>query len=205
MAAATPDPHHGTRGPLAAGAPIPAAHRRSAGKVGPDRGYDHRRVGAGGQRRRVRAGAWHFLGPYLATGRLVRVLEADFEDGSAYFVVTPERPQRLRREVAQFNDWLLAAGRADGHPRSHGRRVRISIRELEPRSVRLFACITPSPSLISPIGHGHRDRATLTCVIPVRLSKRFHGGGRGEVDDSTGHVRTPVANRHTAVFPVSRL
>lgn len=57
-----------------------------------------------------------FLGSYLATGRLVRVLEADFEDGSAYFVVTPERPQRLRREVAQFHDWLLAAGRADGQP-----------------------------------------------------------------------------------------
>ena len=52
-----------------------------------------------------------FLDAYFATGRLQRVLAADFEDESAYFVVTPERPQRLRREVAEFRDWLLAAAR----------------------------------------------------------------------------------------------
>ncbi|HEX4153827.1 MAG TPA: LysR substrate-binding domain-containing protein [Steroidobacteraceae bacterium] len=54
-----------------------------------------------------------FLGAYLATGRLVRALEHDFNDDSGYFVVTPERPQRLRREVAQFHEWLLGQARAD--------------------------------------------------------------------------------------------
>ncbi len=54
-----------------------------------------------------------FLDAYFDTGRLVRAVEADFEDESAYFVVTPERSQRLRREVAQFHEWLLATGRLD--------------------------------------------------------------------------------------------
>lgn len=54
-----------------------------------------------------------FLTPYLATARLMRALEHDFQDASSYFVVTPERPQRLRREVAQFQDWLLAQAKAD--------------------------------------------------------------------------------------------
>jgi LysR family transcriptional regulator, glycine cleavage system transcriptional activator len=48
-----------------------------------------------------------FLAAYLATGRLVVALEHDFADESSYFVVTPERPQRPRREVQQFRDWLL--------------------------------------------------------------------------------------------------
>ncbi len=55
-----------------------------------------------------------FLSAYLATGRLVRALEDDFHDDSAYFVVTPERPQRLRREVAQFREWLIGMARAAG-------------------------------------------------------------------------------------------
>lgn len=54
-----------------------------------------------------------FLGAYLATGRLVRALEHDFDDESSYYVVTPERPQRLRREVAQFLEWLITAARVD--------------------------------------------------------------------------------------------
>jgi len=56
-----------------------------------------------------------FLGSYLRTGRLVPALEHDFPDESSYFVVTPERPQRARREVEQFQKWLLsaAAGAAD--------------------------------------------------------------------------------------------
>lgn len=49
-----------------------------------------------------------FLGGYLATGRLVPALEQRFADENSYFVVTPERPQRVRREVQQFRDWLLA-------------------------------------------------------------------------------------------------
>ena len=49
-----------------------------------------------------------FLNAYLSTGRLVVALEHDFADDSSYFVVAPERPQRARREVQQFRDWLLA-------------------------------------------------------------------------------------------------
>jgi LysR family glycine cleavage system transcriptional activator len=55
-----------------------------------------------------------FLTPYLATGRLVVALEHDFADDSAYFVVAPERPQRVRREVQQFRDWLLAEAAPSG-------------------------------------------------------------------------------------------
>jgi LysR family glycine cleavage system transcriptional activator len=49
-----------------------------------------------------------FLQGYLSSGRLVVALENDFADESSYFVVTPERPRRARREVQQFRDWLLA-------------------------------------------------------------------------------------------------
>jgi LysR family glycine cleavage system transcriptional activator len=49
-----------------------------------------------------------FLKAYLATGRLVVGLDHDFADDSSYFVVAPERPQRARREVQQFREWLLA-------------------------------------------------------------------------------------------------
>ncbi len=49
-----------------------------------------------------------FLDAYFATGRLVRALAQDFADDSSYFVITPERPQRIRREVQLFRDWLLA-------------------------------------------------------------------------------------------------
>jgi LysR family transcriptional regulator, glycine cleavage system transcriptional activator len=54
-----------------------------------------------------------FLTAYLATGRLVVALEHDFPDDNSYFVVTPERPQRPRREVQLFHDWLLAAAAID--------------------------------------------------------------------------------------------
>jgi len=49
-----------------------------------------------------------FLTPYLATGRLVVALDRDFADENSYFVVTPERLQRTRREVQLFRDWLTA-------------------------------------------------------------------------------------------------
>jgi LysR family glycine cleavage system transcriptional activator len=49
-----------------------------------------------------------FLGAYFATGRLVKVLERKFDDDNSYYVITPERPQRIRREVQLFRDWLLA-------------------------------------------------------------------------------------------------
>ncbi len=50
-----------------------------------------------------------FLGAYFATGRLVQALSREFADDNSYFVVTPERPQRIRREVQLFKDWLIAA------------------------------------------------------------------------------------------------
>jgi LysR family glycine cleavage system transcriptional activator len=49
-----------------------------------------------------------FLEAYFSTGRLVRALPQDFADDNSYFVITPERPQRIRREVQLFRDWLLA-------------------------------------------------------------------------------------------------
>ena len=49
-----------------------------------------------------------FLGAYFATGRLVRALSAEFADDNSYFVVTPEPPQRIRREVQLFKNWLMA-------------------------------------------------------------------------------------------------
>jgi LysR family transcriptional regulator, glycine cleavage system transcriptional activator len=48
------------------------------------------------------------LAPYLTNGRLVVALDRDFADENSYFVVTPERPQRTRREVQLFRDWLTA-------------------------------------------------------------------------------------------------
>jgi LysR family glycine cleavage system transcriptional activator len=49
-----------------------------------------------------------FLSAYFATGRLVRALPQEFADDNSYFVITPERPQRIRREVQLFRDWLVA-------------------------------------------------------------------------------------------------
>jgi LysR family glycine cleavage system transcriptional activator len=48
-----------------------------------------------------------FLAGYLATGRLVKAMAREFEDESAYFVLVPERPQRMRREVERFHEWLI--------------------------------------------------------------------------------------------------
>jgi len=50
-----------------------------------------------------------FLDAYLATGRLVKALPQEFADENSYFVITPERPQRIRREVQLFRDWLVAS------------------------------------------------------------------------------------------------
>jgi len=50
-----------------------------------------------------------FLAAYFATGRLMPALPLEFPDDFSYFVVTPERPQRIRREVQLFRHWLVAA------------------------------------------------------------------------------------------------
>ena len=50
-----------------------------------------------------------FLSAYFATGRLVNALPQQFPDDFSYFVITPERPQRMRREAQRFRDWLVAA------------------------------------------------------------------------------------------------
>ncbi len=49
-----------------------------------------------------------FLAAYLSTGRLVPAIDGEFADDNSYFVVTPERPQRPRREVQIFRDWLIS-------------------------------------------------------------------------------------------------
>ncbi|MGO8856484.1 MAG: LysR substrate-binding domain-containing protein [Steroidobacteraceae bacterium] len=62
-----------------------------------------------------------FLAPYLSTGRLVPAIDREFADDNSYFVVTPERPQRPRREVQVCRDWLISAAASDcaaAHPRS---------------------------------------------------------------------------------------
>jgi len=53
-----------------------------------------------------------FLGAYFATGRLVSALPQEFADDHSYFVITPERPQRIRREVQLFRDWLIGVAAA---------------------------------------------------------------------------------------------
>jgi len=50
-----------------------------------------------------------FLGAYFSTGRLVTAIDREFADDNSYFVVTPERPQRPRREVQVCRDWLIAS------------------------------------------------------------------------------------------------
>ena len=49
-----------------------------------------------------------FLDAYVSTGRLVIAVPQEFTDDNSYFVVTPERPQRIRREVRLFKEWLIA-------------------------------------------------------------------------------------------------
>jgi LysR family glycine cleavage system transcriptional activator len=49
-----------------------------------------------------------FLDAYFATGRLVGAFPKEFPDDNSYYVITPERPQRIRREVQLFRDWLVA-------------------------------------------------------------------------------------------------
>jgi LysR family transcriptional regulator, glycine cleavage system transcriptional activator len=57
-----------------------------------------------------------FLQGYVTTGRLVNAVLREFNDDNSYYVITPERPQRVRREVQLFRDWLVdaAAAEADG-------------------------------------------------------------------------------------------
>ena len=54
-----------------------------------------------------------FLGPYLSSGRLVRAIPEEFADDDSYFVITPERPKRIRREAQLFRDWLVSMAAAD--------------------------------------------------------------------------------------------
>lgn len=49
-----------------------------------------------------------FLAAYFSTGRLVSAVTQEFPDDQSYFVITPERPQRVRREVQLFREWLIA-------------------------------------------------------------------------------------------------
>ena len=53
-----------------------------------------------------------FLAAYVSTGRLVAALEREFADDNSYFLVMPERPQRPRREVRAFREWLMSVATA---------------------------------------------------------------------------------------------
>jgi LysR family glycine cleavage system transcriptional activator len=53
------------------------------------------------------------LAPYLESGRLVPALGGSFADDHCYYVVAPERPQRTRREVQLFQDWLVSIAAAE--------------------------------------------------------------------------------------------
>jgi LysR family glycine cleavage system transcriptional activator len=55
-----------------------------------------------------------FLAAYFATGRLLQALPQEFPDDFSYYVITPERPQRIRREVQLFRDWLVATASRAG-------------------------------------------------------------------------------------------
>jgi LysR family transcriptional regulator, glycine cleavage system transcriptional activator len=55
-----------------------------------------------------------FLQGYFSSGRLVNAVRDEFSDDNSYFVITPERPQRVRREVQLFRDWLVDAAVLDG-------------------------------------------------------------------------------------------
>ena len=57
-----------------------------------------------------------FLDAYFATGRLVSAFPQEFADDNSYFVITPERPQRIRREVQRFRDWLVAIASGGNEP-----------------------------------------------------------------------------------------
>jgi LysR family glycine cleavage system transcriptional activator len=54
-----------------------------------------------------------FLAAYFSAGRLVAASEQEFPDDYSYFVVAPERPQRVRREVQEFREWLVSVASAD--------------------------------------------------------------------------------------------
>ena len=45
--------------------------------------------------------------PYLRLGRLVVALDREFTDDHSYFICTPQRRERSRREVEIFRDWLI--------------------------------------------------------------------------------------------------
>ncbi len=50
-----------------------------------------------------------FIAGHLRAGRLVLPSAATWPDDRGFHVVTPERPQRTRREVHVFREWLKAA------------------------------------------------------------------------------------------------
>jgi LysR family transcriptional regulator, glycine cleavage system transcriptional activator len=50
--------------------------------------------------------------PYLRLGRLVPALDLQFADAQSYFICTPQRRERNRREVEIFSDWLVETARS---------------------------------------------------------------------------------------------
>jgi len=57
-----------------------------------------------------------FIASHLATGRLVIPSAASYLDEQGFHVVTPERPQRTRREVHVFREWLKTVTAGEASP-----------------------------------------------------------------------------------------
>ena len=47
-----------------------------------------------------------FMPAYLRTGRLMLPSDRTFADPQSFYIVAPDRPQRTRREVHVFREWL---------------------------------------------------------------------------------------------------
>jgi LysR family glycine cleavage system transcriptional activator len=58
-----------------------------------------------------------FLSSYLATGRLVIPSATTYPDDQGFYLFTPERPQRTRREALLFRTWLLETAMRDRESR----------------------------------------------------------------------------------------
>lgn len=56
-----------------------------------------------------------FLAGYLASGRLVVPSSLSCPDDQGFHVLTPERPQRTRREVHVFREWLKETAASEPH------------------------------------------------------------------------------------------
>ena len=55
-----------------------------------------------------------FLSSYISTGRLVLPTDTSFADDKAFYLSTPARPQRTRREAHVFREWVKEIATREG-------------------------------------------------------------------------------------------